>query len=274
MSIWGKVLGGAAGFAVGGPIGALLGGLAGHAVDSMRDDVSKRRDDALPPGSDPFHGGPDGHFSDAEGMPHGDAGQESTRQIAFTVGVIVLGAKMAKADGQVTPDEVQAFKEVFHVPPQESKNVGRLFNLARRDARGFEPYAKQLGRLFAHEQAVLERLMDALFHIARADGSVTPPELEYLEQVAFHFGLAQENWERIKAANLGQSSEDPYSVLGISPDASDEEVKRRYRQLVRENHPDHLIAQGMPEETVQLANAQLARINTAHDEINRRRGIK
>ncbi|MEQ8653109.1 MAG: TerB family tellurite resistance protein [Kiloniellales bacterium] len=259
MSIWGKILGGAAGFAVGGPIGALLGGIAGHAVDSMRSDLKRVRGAGEQAGDDPggFH---------AE-MP----GSESTRQVAFTVGVIVLGAKIAKVDGKVTPDEVRAFKQVFHVPPEEEKNVGRLFNLARRDARGFEPYARQLGRLFRDQPAVLERLLDALFHIARADGEVTGPELDYLEQVARLFNLDRPTWERIKAANIDEA-DNPYKILGVKPDASDEEIKSRHRSLVREHHPDRLIAQGMPEEMVQVANEQLARINSAYDEIRKLRG--
>ncbi len=258
MSIWGKIVGGAAGFAVGGPIGALLGGIAGHAVDSMRSDLKR-----LKPGEEDARLGGQQH-----GRMHGG---EGTKQVAFTVGVIVLGAKIAKVDGQVTPDEVRAFKQVFHVPPEEEKNVGRLFNLARRDARGFEPYARQLGRLFAHEPAILERLLDALFHIARADGEVTDPELDYLEQVAYLFGLDQATWERIKAANVDEA-DNPYTILGVEPGASDEEIKSRHRSLVREHHPDRLIAQGLPEEMVQVANEQLARINSAYDEIRRLRG--
>ncbi len=259
MSIWGKILGGAAGFAVGGPIGALLGGIAGHAVDSMRSDLKRVRGAGELPGDE------------QAGFQAEMPGGESTRQVAFTVGVIVLGAKIAKVDGKVTPDEVRAFKQVFHVPPEEEKNVGRLFNMARRDARGFEPYARQLGRLFAHEPAVLERLLDALFHIARADGEVTEPELAYLEQVARLFNFDRQTWERIKAANV-EDTDSPYKILGVAPDASDEEIKSRHRTLVREHHPDRLIAQGMPEEMVQVANEQLARINSAYDEIRKLRG--
>ena len=134
MSVWGKILGGAAGFALGGPIGALLGGLAGHAVDKMR---------------------------------AGAEGGDGTKQIAFTIGVVVLGAKMAKADGVVTPDEIVAFRQVFRVPPEEMKNVGRVFDRARQDAEGFEPYARQIAGLFKGNPAVLEDLLDGLFHIAK-----------------------------------------------------------------------------------------------------------
>src|SRR5262249_55648039 len=156
ISIWGKILGTAAGFAIGGPIGALLGAVAGHAVDQMV------KPQALEEGERP----------------------EGTRQIAFTIAVIVLGAKLAKADGRVTRSEVDAFKRVFHVPPAEMKNVGRVFDQARKAAHGFEPYARQVANLFQNRPAVLEELLDGLFHIARADGRVSEDELAYLGEIA------------------------------------------------------------------------------------------
>ena len=243
MSVWGKVVGGAAGFALGGPLGALIGAVAGHAVDKMR------------------------------ATPRDGDGADATKQIAFTIGVIVLGAKMAKADGRVTPDEISAFKEVFHIPPEEMRNVGRLFDQARRDARGFEPYARQVGRMFAHNPAVLEELLDGLFHIARADGKVTQDELDYLEQVANIFGLNEGQWDRIRAANMGPDESDPFEILGVSRETSDTDIKTAYRNLVRENHPDRLVAQGMPQEFVDLANEKLATINNAYDRVRELRGI-
>jgi len=243
MSIWGKILGGAAGFALGGPLGALIGGLAGHAVDRLRES------------------GPEAVDEDA------------TKRIAFTIGVIVLGAKMAKADGQVTRDEVAAFKQVFHVPPEEASNVGRLFNQARRDARGFEPYAKQLGGMFRGNPAVLEELLAGLFHIARADGRVTDDELEYLKAVARCFGFDEVAWDRIRAGHLGPEASDPYTVLGVARDADEAAIKTAYRKQVRENHPDRLIAQGLPQEFIDLANEKLATLNGAYERIRQQRGF-
>jgi DnaJ like chaperone protein len=244
MSVWGKILGGAAGFALGGPIGALIGAVAGHAVDKMSDAALAAE------------------------------GSDATRQIAFTIGVIVLGAKLAKADGQVTRDEVDAFKQVFRIPQEEMKNVGRVFDQARKDAQGYEPYARQLARMFADNPAVLEELLGGLFHIARADGNVSEDEVDYLEQLAIIFGFDERNWDRIRAANLGTEQGDPFRILGVTREASDSEIRQAHRRLVLENHPDRLVAQGMPPEFVEMANEKLATINAAYDEIKRLRGIK
>jgi DnaJ like chaperone protein len=267
MSIWGKIVGGAAGFMLGGPLGALIGGLAGHAVDAMREST---RQDLLKDQS----GGASAAAASGTYEHHGqDAAGDSARSIAFTIGVIVLGAKMAKADGHVTKDEVSAFKEVFRVPPEEMKNVGRIFNQARRDAYGYEPYARQLGQMFKGRPRVLEELLDGLFHIARADGEVAEPEIEFLRKVAAEFGFGEQDWARIRAANMGPDQRDPYAVLGVPHDADAETIKATYRKLVRENHPDKLIAQGMPEEFVAVANQKLATINQAYDEVRKRRGL-
>lgn len=242
MSIWGKIIGATTGFAVGGPIGALVGGLAGHVFDRHR----ARTD---------------------------DGGGDATKQIAFTIGVIALGAKMAKADGVVTADEIQAFKEVFQIPPEEMKNVARVFDQARKDARGYEIYAHQIAGLFKDNPQVLEDLLDGLFHIAKADNVMHPAELGYLEGVARIFGFDADGFARIKEGHLGPDQADPYRVLGVTRDASDDEIKKAYRKLIREHHPDSLIAQGVPEEFVRVANDKLAAINVAYDRIEKERGL-
>jgi DnaJ like chaperone protein len=241
MSIWGKIIGAGAGFLMGGPIGALLGGFAGHAVDRWRTDSEEDRD--------------------------------GTQQIAFTIGVIVLGAKMAKADGKVTRDEIDAFKQVFQVPPEEMKNVSRVFNLARRDASGFEPYARQIAELFDPGSRNLEDLLHGLFHIAKADGVIHPAEMEYVRQVAEIFGFDAASFARVREYHLGKDEADPYTILDVPHDADDDSVKAAWRQLIRENHPDRAIAQGLPQEFVDLANEKLAAINDAYDRIARERGL-
>lgn len=260
MSIWGKILGGAAGFAVGGPIGALIGAVAGHAVDAFRDAQ-------LAPA-----GGPQGRFAEPpDHMAQDD--RAPTRQIAFTIAVIVLGAKMAKADGVVSRSEIDAFKEVFRIPAHEMRNVGRLFDRARNDAEGFEPYARQIAAMFRKGSPVLEDLLDGLFHIAKADGTVDEGELGYLRRVALIFGFSAHEFERIRAGHLGPDKGDPYEILGVDRTMSNAEIKAAWRRLIRENHPDRLIAQGLPREFVALANEKMAIINAAYDRIARERGI-
>jgi DnaJ like chaperone protein len=254
MSIWGKIIGGAAGFALGGPLGALLGALAGHAADKYVG------------GDLPALEGPDGSG------PQGDD-RAGTRQIAFTIAVIALGAKMAKADGQVDRSEIAAFKEVFQVPQSETANVARVFDLAKRDARGFEPYAQQIGRMFRKNHPVLEELLDGLFHIARADGKVHDSELAYLAEVARLFGFSEADFARIREANVGPDKADPYTILGVTRAMSNDEIRAAWRKLVRDNHPDRLIAQGLPEEFIMMANQKLATINAAYDKVSKERGI-
>jgi len=244
VSIWGKLVGGAAGFALGGPLGALIGGFAGHTVDRARDGRA------------------------------GGAAAGEPREVAFTIAVIALGAKMAKADGQVTEDEIRAFREVFQVPHGEVQNVARVFNLARRDSRGFEPYAHQVGALFRGQPAVLEKLLDGLFHIARADNVYDPREDAYLQQVAGLFGFSEADFARIREAHIGPGESDPYMILGMERGDSDDEIKTRHRQLVREHHPDKLMAEGLPQEFVDVATQKLATINDAWDRIQQERGIR
>lgn len=250
MSIWGKIIGGVAGFALGGPLGALLGAIAGHAADMRIDQAEQEPEEA----------------SLDE--------RSATRQIAFTIAVIVLGAKMAKADGVVSRAEVAAFKEVFQVPQHELKNVARLFDQARQDTAGFEPYAKQIARMFRKDHPILEELVDGLFHIAKADGGVHDAELAYLKSVAAIFGIDENNFARIREGHLGPDKADPYTILGVRRTASNEEIKIAWRKLARDTHPDTLMAQGLPAEFIEMANEKLATINAAYDKVAKERGIR
>lgn len=240
MSIWGKIAGAATGLAIGGPLGALLGGLAGHyAVDRENDEAVDLHE----------------------------------REVAFSMGVIALGAKMAKADGVVTKDEVSAFKDVFKVPDDELKNVARLFNLAKKDVAGYESYARQLAKLFQDDRETLKAVLDGLFHIAKADDVIHPNEEAYLASVAQIFGFSDTEFAYIRARHVHAKERSPYDVLEVDPSISDQELKKRYRELVRENHPDRLMARGVPEEFIEIANNKIAAINQAYDEIAKERGL-
>ena len=189
------------------------------------------------------------------------------KSLGFTIGMIALGAKMAKADGIVTGEEVKAFKQVFHVPQSELAAVARVFNLAKQDVAGYDSYARQIARLFHANASTLENVMDGLFHIAKADGTLHPAELIYLENVAQHFGFGAHDFARIKARHASAGADDPYLILGVERAVGLAAIKVRYRKLVRDNHPDKQIAAGVPEEMVVLATDRLARINAAYEQI-------
>jgi len=198
---------------------------------------------------------------------------EGASGVAFTIAVIALSAKMAKADGIVTPDEVEAFSQVFTVEPGDEAHVARVFNLARQDVAGFETYARQVATMFKDRPGVLEDLMDGLFHIALADGVVHDDEVTFLHQVATILGFSDFEFARIQASNTGEAVSDPFLVLGVTPDATDADLKKAYRRAVSENHPDRLMARGVPEEFVALANDKLAAINMAWDVLKKQRNI-
>jgi DnaJ like chaperone protein len=197
---------------------------------------------------------------------------EGTNSVGFTVAMIALSAKMAKADGVVTTDEILAFQELFDVPPGEERNVARLFNLAQEDIAGFDVYAKKLADLFPYDRKTLLDILDGLFHIAKADGVVHESEIGYLSRVAEVFGIDDREFSKILARHV-RNDGNPYEILGMGPEASNADLKAHYRREVQETHPDRLIARGVPEEFVRIANDRLAALNEAWAKICAERGL-
>ena len=206
------------------------------------------------------------------GGKSGKAQNDPQANVAFTIAVIALGAKMAKADGVVTGDEISAFKEVFKVDNTELANVARVFNMAKKDVAGYETYARQIAGMFHDQPEVLEDVLDGLFHIAKADGVIHQSELDFLRSVTDIFGLG-DKFPCIRARHIHSGKDDPYVILGIDPCVTDSELKRLYREIVRENHPDRHIAAGLPPEMIAIANDRLAAINTAYEVIRAERGL-
>jgi DnaJ like chaperone protein len=194
-------------------------------------------------------------------------------QVAFTVGVIALGAKMAKADGIVTDDEVNAFKQVFKIPPGEMKNVAQIFNVAKRDVTGYEVYAEQLASMLKGNRELLQDVLEGLFHIAKADNVLHPRELEFLSQVAKRFGITEAEFGYIKVRHEIVTKRNPYDVLGVQASIGNDELKSHYRRLVLDNHPDRLIARGVPEEFIAIATEKISAINEAYSLIAKERMI-
>jgi DnaJ like chaperone protein len=272
MAIWGKIIGGAAGLALGGPIGAVIGAVAGHAYDLYREQnrrgrLTRRRRR---------------REREVEAEIAGNrifADPTETRRIAFATAVIVLGAKLAKVDGVVSRDEVRAFKQTFRIDDREVGDVARIYNHAKSSGQGFEPYARQIAALFRHDPYLLEELLVGLFEVARADGELNPAEIGFLRGVAGIFGFDEAAFARIRDRYAAtrrdlSNTDDAYAVLGISRTAPGPEIKEAYRRLVREHHPDRLVAKGLPPEFTEQATRTLAAINVAYDRIAKERGLR
>lgn len=281
MGYWGKIIGGTAGFFVGGPYGAVIGAALGHAADSGTLHHTRR-----PPLASAFN-------------PARVAGMFGRRDDVFAITVTVLAAKLAKCDGPVKRAEIDSFKRHFRIPPASAAGIGRLFDQARDSPESFEPYAAQLAEAFEDNPGVLEQVLTALLAIARSDGPLNIREQDFLRRVHRRFGLDQTVWERVFGPSAGYSSgsgyssrsgyssgssgsyappsprdaDDPYRELGMPRSASGDELRAAWKRLMRENHPDSLAARGVPADFIARASDKVARINAAWDRIKRERGL-
>jgi DnaJ like chaperone protein len=190
--------------------------------------------------------------------------------VAFTIAVVGLGAKMAKADGRVKPVEVAAFRQVFLIAPEDEAAAARVFNLARQDIAGFDAYARRIAGMFTDRPEVLEDILEGLFHVAVADGSYHTDEESFLRTVARIFGVSEAGFACMEARHVPGREPDPWQVLGVPKDADLPTIRRRWRELVKTHHPDQLIARGLPPETVNLGNARIAAINRAWERLQAR----
>ena len=261
MAYWGKVFGGMAGFAMGGPFGAAIGAALGHAADSG---IAPRL---------PFPFGPMTGSISAQVKVAALLGRKDQ---LFSLAVVVLAAKLAKCDGPVRRAEIDSFRSQFRIPEENLRDIGRLFDLARESSDGSTFYATQLGQSFSDNLVTLEVVMTSLFAIARADGAVNAKEHAFLKEVHNAFRLDRAAWERASGAAPPRpppDEADPYEVLGVARSASSQELRTVWRNLMRENHPDALAARGAQPAFIEKAHASVARINAAWDRIKRERGL-
>lgn len=194
------------------------------------------------------------------------------RSVGFTIAIIALSAKIAKADGQVTKDEVTAFRRIFTIDESELDNAARVYNLARQDIAGFDAYAHKVAAMFgADDRQTLEDVLEGLFAIALADGAWHPAEEAMLAQITAIFALPESTFRALRARFVEGAPRDPHEVLGVPTDAPLDTIKSAWKTAVRENHPDRMVARGVPPEAVKLAERRLIAINAAWEEISRRR---
>ena len=267
--LWGKIIGGVAGFAVGGPAGAVVGAALGHAADSG----------AIPQIQNGIQGFFPGGKTSAPLNSARLAAMLGQREQLFAIAAVTLSAKLAKCDGPVNRLEIDAFKRAFHVPPQNVPSVGRLFDEARKSPGGYEPFAQELALAFEKDsRVVLEEVLRALFVIARADGPLNGPESLFLQNVHRLLRLDRFAWDQAMGgaqdrARAQQGGTDPYQELGLTRSATDTELREARKRLMRENHPDGLAARGVPPEFIAKATDRAARVNAAWDRIKRERGL-
>jgi DnaJ like chaperone protein len=244
MSIWGKIIGGTTGFALGGPLGAIIGMMIGGSFDR-----SARK------------------FSSSNQI------SQQQKKNVFALCIIVLSAKIAKADGQVTKEEIYTFKEQFNIQAEEMSEVSKIFNEAKKSSFGFKNIADQVGNLFSDNKVLLEQLLNNLFYIAEADGLTSNNEVEVLRSISQSFHFNETDFQRIFHSRLNNKESDPYKILGVTREDSDNNIRKKWIELSKEHHPDYLIAKGMPKEFIKEANKELSSINLAYDKIKELRGF-
>ena len=237
MSIWGSLLGGVVGFSFGGPIGALIGSMIGGRLSSSRRGAFQQ-------------------------------GFAQQQQI-FAISLIILTAKLAKVDGHVSKEELIAVKEKLKIPKHEVDQVGKIFNKAKEDSLGYEPYAQQISQIYRGNPAVLDEVINILFYIAEADGKVSDSEVNYIKKVATIFGLNTNQFEGIREARVGSHKQNPYIILGCDPNEDLQIIRKKYIQLSKEHHPDVLMSKGLPKELMAESEKKLAAINSAYDKIEK-----
>ena len=237
MSIWGSLIGGMVGLSLGGPFGMLLGSLIGGKISRARSTVR--------------------------------TGSFAQPQQVFALSLIVLSAKLSKADGQVSREELVAVKDKLRIPENEIDQVGKIFNKAKEESTGFEPYAEQIAKIYQGNLNVLEEVINILFYIAEADGNVSKSELEMIQKIAKIFGLNQIQFNSIKETRKSSDKLNPYVVLESKPEDDLKIIRQRYLKLSKEHHPDILMSKGVPEEVIAESKKTMRAINSAWDQVQK-----
>ena len=237
MSIWGSLIGGMIGLSLGGPFGMLLGSLLGGKISRAR-----------------------------SGARMGSFAQP---QQVFALSLIVLSAKLSKADGQVSREELIAVKDKLKIPENELDQVGKIFNKAKEESQGYEPYAQQIAQIYRGNLNVLEEVINMLFYIAEADGNVSATELEMIESISGIFGLSNVQFKSIKESRKLSEKSNPYIILESNPNDDIQSIRKKYIKLSKEHHPDLLISKGVPTEVIEESKKKMRAINSAWDQIQK-----
>ena len=241
MSIWGSLIGGMVGFSLGGPFGMLLGSLIGGKISRARSGAAR------------------------------NFGAFAQPQQIFALSLIVLSAKLSKADGHVSKEELIAVKDKLKIPENEIEQVGKIFNKAKQESTGYEPYAKQIAQIYRGNLNVLDEVINILFYIAEADGNVSQSELRMIEHIAQIFGLSQSQFNSIQESRKSSDKLNPYLVLGCDPSDDFAVIRKKYLLLSKKHHPDVLMNKGVPKEVIEESKKKMRAINSAFAQIEKKR---
>ena len=237
MAIWGSLIGGMIGLSLGGPFGMLLGSLIGGKISRARS--------------------------------RSGFGTFAQPQQIFALSLIVLSAKLSKADGQVSKEELIAVKDKLKIPENELDQVGKIFNKAKEESAGYEQYAQQIAQIYKGNVNVLEEVINILFYIAEADGNISNSEVKMIGHIAQIFGLNEIQFNSIKESRKSSDKINPYIVLESNPDEKLEIIRKRYLKLSKEHHPDLLMSKGVPHEVIEESKRKMRSINSAWDQIQK-----
>ena len=237
MAIWGSLIGGMIGLSLGGPFGMLLGSLIGGKISRAKSRAG--------------------------------FGSFAQPQQIFALSLIVLSAKLSKADGQVSKEELIAVKDKLKIPENELDQVGKIFNKAKEESAGYQPYAQQIAQIYKGNINVLDEVINILFYIAEADGNVSDSEFKMIEHIAQIFGLSEIQFNSIKESRKSSEKLNPYVVLESKPDEVIEVIRKRYLKLSKEHHPDLLMSKGVPQEVIEESKAKMRVINSAWEQIQK-----
>ena len=238
MSIWGSLIGGMVGLSLGGPFGMLLGSIIGGKISRAKSGVR-------------------------------NFGAFAQPQQVFALSLIVLSAKLSKADGQVSKEELIAVRDKLKIPENEINNVGKIFNKAKEESSGYEPYAQQIAQIYKNNLNVLEEVINILFYIAEADGNTSQSELNMIQHIAQIFGLSQSQFNSIRESRKSSDKLNPYIVLESKPEENLQTIRKKYLKLSKEHHPDILISKGVPKEVIEESKKKMRAINSAWDQIQK-----
>ncbi|MBF0233703.1 MAG: co-chaperone DjlA [Desulfamplus sp.] len=254
MGWLGKMVGGTIGFVIGGPIGAVAGAAFGHTF------VDKKSEEYLL-GSGIY-----------QRLSYGEEAQ-----LTFFVAAFSMLAKIAKVDGRVSEKEIESIDSFMlndlHLDSQSRQSAIHIFRHALNSPESFEAFAMQFYTAFSSQPRIIDLMMDILFRVSVADGGIDPAEERLLLSAARIFNYSPSDYAMLKSRYIRESNRF-YAVLECDKTASDEQIKKQYRKLASEYHPDKIASKGLPEEFSKFAADKFREIQEAYDNIKKERSIK